>query len=241
MGSLAFCWLQQVDGGQGTDGAHGPGEGVGAVGALFRVGTCAQWTGVGARATWATRPGRFGCRHVQGHKRLPPWLTNDSARGLPGRRLLWGFLLRACLCCVRARVPAGSCNEANMSPRACLCRACLYLCAACVWFPHLSLCLCPCAPCMFCPCCHARARMPGIVLCLFCSLTLDLPCALPLAFLIPTGLTFVSISVFFQPPFLSCLFVVPPKVLSSWRYHQKAALFPPFFLLSLSPDFWRLS
>ena len=31
---------------------------------------------------------------------------------------------------------------------------------------------------MFCPCCHARARMPGIILCFLCSLTLDLPCAL---------------------------------------------------------------
>jgi hypothetical protein len=37
--------------------------------------------------------------------------------------------LRACLClcCVRACVGASSCIEANMTLRACLCRACLCL------------------------------------------------------------------------------------------------------------------
>ena len=56
--------------------------------------------------------------HVQEQKRLPPRLANDSNRGLQGRRLLWGFMLRACLCGVRARVDAGSCNEAHMTLRA---------------------------------------------------------------------------------------------------------------------------
>ena len=63
--------------------------------------------------------------HVQEQKRLPPRLANDSTRGLHGRRLLWEFMLRACLCGVRARVAAGSCNEAHMTLRACLCRACM--------------------------------------------------------------------------------------------------------------------
>ena len=66
--------------------------------------------------------------HVQEQKRLPPRLANDSNRGLQGRRLPQGFMLRACLCGVRARVDAGSCREANMTLRACLCRACLCLC-----------------------------------------------------------------------------------------------------------------
>ena len=51
------CQLQQ-----GTDGGHGPGEAVGAVGATFHVETCAHWNGVGARATWApwkARPGHM--------------------------------------------------------------------------------------------------------------------------------------------------------------------------------------
>ena len=55
--SLCPCRLQR-----GTDGAHGHGEAVGAVGAIFHVEKCAQWTVVGARATWATwteRPGNM--------------------------------------------------------------------------------------------------------------------------------------------------------------------------------------
>jgi len=63
--------------------------------------------------------------HVQEQKRLPPRLANDSNRGLQGRRLLWGFMLRACLSGVRARVHAGSCREANMTLSDCLCHACL--------------------------------------------------------------------------------------------------------------------
>ena len=66
--------------------------------------------------------------HVQEQKRLPPRLANDSTRGLHGRHLLWGFMLRACLCGVRARVDAGSCREANMTLSDCLCHACLCLC-----------------------------------------------------------------------------------------------------------------
>ena len=70
--------------------------------------------------------------HVQEQKRLPPRLANDSTRGLHGRHLLWGFMLRACLCGVRARVAAGSCNEANMTLRvvpACACAACVPMCS----------------------------------------------------------------------------------------------------------------
>ena len=66
--------------------------------------------------------------HVQEQKRLPPWLANDSTCGLQGSRLPWGFMLRACLCGVRARVHAGSCREANMTLSDCLCHACLCLC-----------------------------------------------------------------------------------------------------------------
>ena len=66
--------------------------------------------------------------HVQEQKRLPPWLANDSTCGLQGSRLPWGFMLRAYLCGVRARVHAGSCREANMTLSACLCHACLCLC-----------------------------------------------------------------------------------------------------------------
>ena len=66
--------------------------------------------------------------HVQEQKRLPPWLANDSTCGLQGSRLPWGFMLRACLCGVRARVHAGSCSEANMTLSDCLCHACLCLC-----------------------------------------------------------------------------------------------------------------
>ena len=66
--------------------------------------------------------------HVQEQKRLPPWLANDSTCGLQGSRLPWGFMLRACLCGVRARVHAGSCHEANMTLSDCLCHACLCLC-----------------------------------------------------------------------------------------------------------------
>ena len=73
--------------------------------------------------------------HVQEQKRLPPWLANDSTCGLQGSRLPWGFMLRACLCGVRARVHAGSCREANMTLSdirviACVMPACA--CAACV-------------------------------------------------------------------------------------------------------------
>ena len=66
--------------------------------------------------------------HVQEQKRLPPWLANDSTCGLQGSRLPWGFMLRACLCGVRACVHAGSCHEANMTLSDCLCHACLCLC-----------------------------------------------------------------------------------------------------------------
>jgi len=92
--------------------------------------TCAHWNWVGAWATWATwatwtaRPLQIR----QEQKRLPPWLANDSTRGLHGRRLLWGFMLLACLCGARARAAAGSCNGAHMTLRACLCHACLCLC-----------------------------------------------------------------------------------------------------------------
>jgi hypothetical protein len=62
--------------------------------------------------------------HVQEQKRLPPRLANDSNRGLQARRLPQGFMLRACLCGVRARVHAGSCRQANMTLSDCLCPAC---------------------------------------------------------------------------------------------------------------------
>ena len=76
--------------------------------------------------------GTIGSQDIQEQKRLPPCLANDSTSGLPGRRLLWGFMLRACLCGVRARVAAGSCNEANMTLRvvpACACAACVPMCS----------------------------------------------------------------------------------------------------------------
>jgi hypothetical protein len=68
--------------------------------------------------------------HVQEQKRLPPRLANDSNRSLQGRRLLWGFMLRACLrlCGMHACFIAGSCSEAYMTLCACSCRACLCLC-----------------------------------------------------------------------------------------------------------------
>ena len=68
--------------------------------------------------------------HVQEQKRLPPRLANDSNRSLQGRRLLWGFMLRACLrlCGMHACFGAGSCSEAYMTLCACSCRACLCLC-----------------------------------------------------------------------------------------------------------------
>jgi hypothetical protein len=53
--------------------------------------------------------------HVQEQKRLPLRLANDSTRGLQGSRLPQGFMLRACLCGVRARVDAGSCREATVT------------------------------------------------------------------------------------------------------------------------------
>ena len=68
--------------------------------------------------------------HVQEQKRLPPRLANNSNRSLQGRRLLRGFMLRACLCLcgMHACFGAGSCSEAYMTLCACLCRACLCLC-----------------------------------------------------------------------------------------------------------------
>ena len=53
---------------------------------------------------------------------------HDGTCGLQGSRLPRGFMLRACLCGVRARVNAGSCREANMTLSDCLCHACLCLC-----------------------------------------------------------------------------------------------------------------
>ena len=60
----------------------------------------------------------------------PPRLANNSDRSLQGRRLLRGFMLRACLrlCSMHARFGAGSCSEAYMTLCACSCRACLCLC-----------------------------------------------------------------------------------------------------------------
>ena len=63
-------------------------------------------------------------------ERLPPRLANNSNRSLQGRRLLWGFMLRACLrlCGMHACFGADSCSEAYMTLCACSCRACLCLC-----------------------------------------------------------------------------------------------------------------
>ena len=68
--------------------------------------------------------------HVQEQKRLPPRLANNSNRSLQARRLLRGFMLRACLCLcgMHASFGAGSCKEAYMTLCACSCRACLCLC-----------------------------------------------------------------------------------------------------------------
>ena len=68
--------------------------------------------------------------HVQEQKRLPPRLANNSNRSLQARRLLRGFMLRACLCLcgMHACFGAGSCKEAYMTLCACSCRACLCLC-----------------------------------------------------------------------------------------------------------------
>ena len=92
----------------------------------------------------------FQARHVQEQTRLPPWLANGSKRGLHGRRLLWGSMLRACLCGVRAHAAAGSCNEANMPLRACLCRArwCLCCMRALAFASHNCHVLPACSPCL---------------------------------------------------------------------------------------------
>jgi len=68
--------------------------------------------------------------HIQEQKRLPPRLANNSNRSLQGRRLLRGFMLRACLrlCGMHACFGAGSFSEAYMTLCACSCRACLCLC-----------------------------------------------------------------------------------------------------------------
>ena len=98
-----------------------------------------------------------------------------------------------------------------------------------------------CSPCMFTMSCPARARMPGIVLCLACLLMLGLPCLLPLP--LPCSLChalatrdfyFLVISFLFVSPFCGSTKRIGPFVLP-----QKGRTVPSLFLFffSLSADF----
>ena len=153
------CQLQQ-----GTDGARGPGDAVGAVGATFHVATCAHWHGVGARATratWKARPGNM----TSGGPRMD--MSNVGAThdhlGIPSspRRLPLGVSLPSLPCSRDSH--ALSRFQPALWPG-------LPAVQQTSGFPRtlpLPVFVWPmCFHCMFTLSCPARARMPGIVLCL---------------------------------------------------------------------------
>jgi len=169
------CQLQQ-----GTDGAHGPDEAVGAVGATFHVATCAHWHGVGARATratWKARPGNM----TSGGPRMD--MSNVGAThdhlGTPSspRRLPLGVSLPSLPCsrdshalsrfqpALRPGLPAVQ-QTSVVFPELCPC-LCLSRCASPACSPCLALLVLGCQELFFAlPACSCSA-------CLASSLSLS--------------------------------------------------------------------
>ena len=99
-----------------------------------------------------------------------------------------------------------------------------------------------CSPCMFTMSCPARARMPGIVLCLACLLMLGLPCLLPLP--LPCSLCHALATREFYFLVISFLFVSPfcgrTKRIGPFVLPHKGRTVPSLFLFYPSADFRSL-
>ena len=167
------CRLQQ-----GTDGAHGPDEAVGAVGATFHVGTWEHWNGMGARATWATwatwtsQPGQTSALHhmAPGHHTRRSGHEVVASTFPLGVSLPYLPLLPLLTCSVQppASPPAWAAARATKP----------------VVFPELCPCLCLCGPCASPACSPCLALLvlgcQELFFALPCLLMLGLPCILPL-------------------------------------------------------------